>query len=165
MVTDNAANSHQKWPGTFPIGLLLVVTTACAARFEPLVAHRVWENKTKQEVFDAAIRALHGRDMVIAAADRDAGLIVTDWKEGAVQNVLSPDYRFRIRINLLVFDEAEGYVAVSFKSWVQSYQGGEWRELQLGDRIDADGYKRLTQLLDDFFLEVQRYVGPSVQRR
>ena len=143
---------------------LLLMVTGCSLfgpKFQPLVAHRVWEQDDSEPVFDAAIRVLHSSDYMIASSDKKSGLIATDWKLFAVN-----DIKFRVRLNLLVLKETEGSVALSYKSRVQARpSGGSWNDIEADDPVDADGYKRLTNELDDFFLEIQRYAGPSVQRR
>ena len=145
----------------FFIGVLALVIAGCGgATYQPLVAHRVFQSQTKAQVFDAVVRALHTADFLIATADKDSGIIGTDWKEFAVGKV-----RFRIRLNLLVFEEAAPSVAVSFKSVVHVRHKGDWREIQAGDSVDAESFAQMTRTLDDFFLEVQRYAGPSIQQR
>jgi len=148
---------------------LVILSSGCGAKFYPLVKHRVFDGPTKEEVFDAVVRALHNEDFLIAAADKDSGIVATDWKEfgvkGLIKGLVGEEQRFRLRVNLLVFEEAKPNIAVTFKSIAQYYENGEWIELRIGDRMNSEGYRRLTQTLDDFFLEVQRYVGPSVQRR
>ena len=134
--------------------------SACTGniRYQPLVTHRVWESTSSGKVFDAALRAIHNEDFLIATADREAGIISTDWKHYAGKY-----WRIRFRINLYIFEEAEGYVAISFKSVVQSADGTY--EAMPGSKITKQGYQQITQTLDNFFLEIQRYCGPSVQRR
>ncbi len=149
---------------------LFVVVVACSVgcggqRFEPLVAHRSWQTDDQGKVFDAAVRVLHGQDFLIASAEKSSGLISTDWKNYQTDD----DWKYRVRLNLLVLKETEGYTALDYKSKVQKMHPtktkGEWKEVEANDPIDSDGYKKLTRALDDFFLEVQRYAGPSVQRR
>jgi len=70
-----------------------------------------------------------------------------------------------MRINLYIFEETSGFIAVSFKSVVQLWKDNHWEEFSSGDIIAEELYKNLTIALDNFFLEVQRYVGPSVQHR
>ena len=143
---------------------LLALLSSCTLpiSFHPLVAHRVWEQKTKGEVFDAVMRAIHNEDFLVAAADKESGMIATDWKLFA-----AGDFRCQMRVNLLVFEETQGFVAVSFKSVVQYWDRDDrmWVEVLPDQHFNEEGFKRLTMALDDFFLEVQRYVGPSVQRR
>jgi hypothetical protein len=143
---------------------LVLLSTGCSLfgpKFQPLVAHRVWEQSNTEKVFDAAVRVLHSSDYLIASADKKSGLIATDWKQFAVS-----DTKFRIRLNLLVLKETETSVALSYKSRVQARpSGGSWNDIEADDPVDSDGYKRLTNELDDFFLEIQRYAGPSTQRR
>jgi hypothetical protein len=139
---------------------------ACGgAHFTPLVAHRTWQTDDSAKVFDATVRVLHGQDFMIASADKSSGLISTDWKEYAADD----GWKYKMRMNLLVLKETEGYVALDFKSKVQALHAekthGEWRELEANDPIDAEGFRKMNRELDDFFLEVQRYAGPSVQRR
>jgi hypothetical protein len=145
--------------------LLVLLLIGCGARFQPLVEHRVFDGPTKEKVFNAVVRAVHSQDFLIAAADKESGIIATDWHEFAIEGIGFDDKRFRLRINLLVFEEAPSNIAVTFKSVTQYYDEGEWIGLRIGERMDSEGYRRLTQILDDFFLEVQRYAGPSVQRR
>lgn len=137
-----------------------VALIGCSLRFQPLIAHRVWTGKTRAEVFDAAVRVLHVQDYLIAAAEKDSGVIATDWK-----SFKADDQEYRIRLNLLVFDEAPGSVALSFKSLVQERDERDWVDLDPDTKLAKQDYGRITRELDDFFLEVQRYVGPSVQRR
>ena len=136
-----------------------------AVKYQPLVSHRVWEQETTHDLFDAAVRVLHTEDFLIAASDKDSGLISTDWK--TIRS--STGWKYKIRINLLILEEAEGYVAISFKSKVEaqhpSKTNGQWVTIDANDPIDKRGYEELTRTLDDFFLEIQRYAGPSVQQR
>jgi hypothetical protein len=144
----------------------LVSLAGCGGgtRYQPLVAHRSWQTDDQAKVFDAVVRVLHGQDYLIASADKGSGLIATDWK-----NYQAEEWTYRVRLNLLVLKETEGYTAVDYKSKVQERHPektkGEWKDIESNDPIQKDGYKTLTKGLDDFFLEVQRYAGPSVQRR
>ena len=144
------------------VAVLVGLTGAgCSVPFAPLVAHRAWENHTKDEVFDAAVRVLHGQDFMIAAADKGSGIISTDWRE-----FVRGDKHFRLRLNLLVLVEQTTAVDLSFKSVVQRRDGTNWVQLvEREDSIDAKSYHNMTRTLDDFFMEVQRYVGPSAQVR
>jgi hypothetical protein len=151
-------------------GLVIVlVSGGCGgSSFQPLVMHRVWENKPSEQVFDAAVRVLHGADFLIAAADKGSGLIATDWKYLARKGKKDEkSSKYRIRLNLLVFQEAgvTQSAALSYKSVVQQRNEDEWIDLASGDDVPADSYREMTRILDDFFLEIQRYCGPSVQRR
>ena len=148
------------------ICLLSLALFACGhTTFNPLVAHRTWQSDDTGKVFDATVRVLHTQDFMIASADKSSGLIATDWKEYAADD----GWKYKMRLNLLVLKESEGYVALDFKSAVQAKHPdktrGDWRQVESDDPIDSEGYKKMTQELDDFFLEVQRYAGPSVQRR
>ena len=96
----------------------------------------------------------------MATSDKDSGLISTDWKGFADETD-----QYRLRANLLVFEGAPGSVAVSYKSIAQVLSQGQWIELQVGDLFPDEQYRQFTAALDEFFLEVQRYVGPSVQQR
>jgi hypothetical protein len=143
--------------------LLLALLAGCgggALRFQPLVTHRVFNGPSKGEVFDAAVRVVHNSDYLVAAANKDSGLIATDWRRYALNKFV-----FQSRINLLVMDESPGYIAVSFKSVVQYRDKDGWHEVLSGDRFNSKAFRQLTQALDNFYLELQRYVGPSVQRR
>jgi hypothetical protein len=147
------------------VSLALLVLTGCGTtNFQPLVAHRVWQQDAVDKVFDAAVRVLHTADYMIAASDKKSGLISTDWKKYAVG-----DWKLQTRLNLLVLQESQGHVALSYKSKVQvshpKKTRNEWVEVNAGEPIDADGYQKLTRELDEFFLEVQRYAGPSIQQR
>lgn len=154
-----------------PLSLLLLLVVffsmGCNAtvNYEPLVSHRVWKQDSSDKIFDAAVRVLHSEDFLIASSDKDAGLIATDWKQFRT----TTGWQFKIRVNLLVMKETEGHTALSFKTKVQGNNpqvtGGQWINFNANDPVDAAGYQQLTQTLDDFFLEIQRYAGPSVQQR
>jgi hypothetical protein len=151
--------------------ILLLTLSGCffggdRTTFRPIVMHRVWENKPTDQVFEAAVRVLHTTDFLIAAADKSSGLITTDWK---MQVIRKNEHwaRLRTRLNLLVFQEqgVAASAALSYKQIVQAQrEGGDWVELADGDSLSGEAWKQVVKVRDDFFLEVQRYCGPSVQR-
>jgi hypothetical protein len=158
-------------PPIMRMTIILLVLSGCflgggdKTTFRPILTHRVWENKPTQEVFDAAVRVLHASDFLIAAADKSSGLISTDWKTLVVKKN-ERWARMRVRLNLLVLQETgvAASAALSYKQIVQAQRDNDWVELAEGDELAVETWKQTVKVKDDFFLEVQRYCGPSVQR-
>jgi hypothetical protein len=110
---------------------------------------------------------LHSSDYLVAAAEKSSGLLSTDWKTQQVTKGDGSVTRLRLRLSLLVFKETgvTSSAALSYKPLVQVRRpNGDWDDLPDNEELSDETYKPLSKIRDEFFLEIQRYCGPSVQR-
>ena len=151
---------------------LLISSFSCTTTIEqtrPIVTHRTWTNKSIFQIYDSCIRALHSSGIMIASESKDSGLISTDWIDYS-----AGDTRYRMRLSILALESTNNSVSVDIKGkyergnpqyeyykgpygWpLKDLIGHIWEEINISDSED------LINILDDLFLEIQRYAGPSV---
>ncbi|MDF3129751.1 hypothetical protein P0Y35_11140 [Kiritimatiellaeota bacterium B1221] len=137
---------------------IFLTLTGCATTPPPplpqLIKHAVWETNDKALVYDACLKGLHLNGFMILVAERESGLLATEWKDISTASI---DAKFRM--NLLIFSEAPGHTSLSIRYDI-NWSGKEGHKVKT---VEAEQIvsKSVTDTMDSLFLEFDRLVGKA----
>lgn len=137
---------------------ILLGLAGCAtpppAPLPKLVKHAVWETNDTETVYDACLKGLHLNGFMILVAERESGLLATEWKDISTASI---DAKFRM--NLLIFNEAPGHTSLSIRYDI-NWTGKEGHKVKSAE-AEQTVAKSVTETMESLLLEFDRLLGKA----
>lgn len=134
-------------------------------QLEPIMSQKIWEKKTKNEVFAKCLKAVQRSGYRVKSESEERGAIQADWRIFKKENKM---HRFMLDIQIL--KSTEDTIIVTIKT---KYQVAETVKSPTPDELwqaaptigtvwsDVPKDSDLEEYLDRFLLELQDLLGPA----